>query len=105
MHRTAIEDLFAPLGPVSVRPMFGGHGIYRAGVIFALEAGGEIFLKADGTSEPLFRAAASTPFTYRKKTGVQATLSYWRLPHEALDDDEALVRWCRLALEAADRSR
>ncbi|MCO8165941.1 TfoX/Sxy family protein [Pseudomonas sp. 21LCFQ010] len=31
-----IEDIFALFGPVSLRRMFGGHGIFRDGVMFGL---------------------------------------------------------------------
>ena len=31
-----LHDLFEPFGPVSIRRMFGGAGVYRDGVMFAL---------------------------------------------------------------------
>jgi DNA transformation protein and related proteins len=97
MDRRGIEDLFGPLGPVSLRRMFGGHGIYREGTIFAIEAQGEIWLKADGMTSPGLAAMGSRPFTYEKSTGRATAMSYWLLPAEAYDD-EALLR--RLALDA-----
>ena len=47
MRPAELEDLFAPIGHVSVRRMFGGHGVYADGVIFALETGGVVYLKTD----------------------------------------------------------
>jgi DNA transformation protein and related proteins len=84
--------------------MFGGQGVYCGERMFALEADGEIFLKADAESIPAFRAAGSRPFTYRKN-GASATMSYWLLPDAALDDPDEAERWGRLALEAAGRSK
>jgi DNA transformation protein len=97
------QDLFAGLGPVRVRPMFGGQGIYSGDAMFALEAGGELYLKADGETSAAFEAAGSRPFAY-SKDGKTTTMSYWRLPDSALDDPEEATRWGRLAVEAARRA-
>jgi DNA transformation protein and related proteins len=103
MHADSISDLFSALGPVRIRRMFGGQGIYRDELMFALEADGELYLKADAETAGLFERAGSSPFTYRKD-GKAATMSYWRLPDTALDDPDEAARWGRLALEAARRS-
>ena len=47
MDNAAIEEMFSALGPVMVKRMFGGKGIYFEGRILALEVGGDILLKAD----------------------------------------------------------
>ncbi len=46
MDNAAIEDMFEAVGPVTIRRMFGGKGIYGRGIIFALELRGELMLKA-----------------------------------------------------------
>jgi DNA transformation protein and related proteins len=103
MDPEAIRDLFDALGPVRTRRMFGGQGIYAGDLMFALEAGGELYLKADDSIVPAFRAAGSRPFTY-EKDGRTAQMSYWRLPDRAIDDPEEAARWGRLAVEAAIRA-
>lgn len=103
MDRDRIEDLFAPFGPVAVKRMFGGHGIYADGLFFALESDGEIYLKADVETKEAFAAAGSRAFVYQGKNRL-VTMSYWRLPEEALEDGEELRRWASLALEAARRA-
>jgi DNA transformation protein and related proteins len=99
----AIRDLFAALGPVRVRKMFGGQGIYRDDLMFALEVGGKLFLKADAEAAGAFAAAASRQFVYTKD-GRPTPMSYWRLPDSALDDPDEVARWGRLAVDAARRS-
>lgn len=42
MDNEAIEEMFEAVSPISIRRMFGGKGIYRDGVIFALELRDEI---------------------------------------------------------------
>jgi DNA transformation protein len=104
MDAEAIADLFSAFGPVRTRRMFGGQGIYAGETIFALEAFGDIWLKADDETRPLFEAAGSRPFAYETRNGKNAVMSYWRLPDEAADDPEATARWARLALDAARRA-
>ena len=109
MEPEFINDLFAPFGPVVVRRMFGGAGIYREGLMFALVFDGAIFLKVDEASIPDFEREDSRPFTYTRakspgKIG-RASLSYWRLPERLYDDPEDLARWAERALVIARRKK
>lgn len=104
MDRERIEELFAPFGPVVVKRMFGGFGVSADGLHIAICADGEIFLKSDADTALLFEAAGSRPFVYRRENKLVA-LSYWRLPDEALEDEDALRKWARLALAAARRAQ
>ena len=103
MDPETIRELFAELGPIRTRKMFGGQGVYAGDQIFALESAGELYLKVDAASVAAFRVAGSRPFTY-EKNGRQAQTSYWLLPEAALDDPDEAVCWGRLALEAASRA-
>jgi DNA transformation protein len=102
MSPAELQDLFAPVGHVSVRRMFGGHGIYADGLIFALEAGGTVYLKTDPETQPAFETAGSGPFTYGPEPQRVIT-SYWRMPDEAFEDPEVMVQWTALARAAARR--
>ena len=42
-----VMELFAPMGPVNVRRMFGGAGVFRDGLMFALLSDYVIYLKTD----------------------------------------------------------
>ena len=99
-----ILDLATPLGPVRARRMFGGFGIFMDDLMFALIAGGKLYLKVDPTSEPEFKAAGSTPFTYRRK-GREISMSYWLAPDGALEAMEAFAPWAEAALGAARRAK
>lgn len=59
-----IAEIFAVLGPVTIRRMFSGKGVYVDGVIVAIEYGDELRLKADPKSAPDFAAAGATQWTY-----------------------------------------
>jgi DNA transformation protein len=104
MDQRALRDLFAPLGAIDLKRMFGGHGIYAEGRIFAIEADGEIFLKCDAENRAAFEALGMRPFTYEKGAGQQAVMSYRALPEDAYDDPALLIRLARLAIAAGLRA-
>jgi DNA transformation protein and related proteins len=98
-----IGELFAAFGPVSVRRLFGGAGIYAEGIMFALVHQGVIYLKADGQNEAAFEREGLAPFTYATREGARELGSYRRMPDRLYDDPDALVAWARDALAAARR--
>ena len=104
LHPDDIIDLFAAFGPVSVRRMFSGFGIYADGTMFALAARGVVYLKADEETASAFRQEGADPFTYARR-GRIARLSYWRLPDRLYDDPDELAAWARTALSVALRAK
>jgi len=105
MDSEDIHDIFRSMGPIRIRRMFGGQGIYRDEVMFALEAGGELYLKTDAETRPVFEAMNSRPFMYETKDGRSTAMSYWLMPESAIEDDVEARRLGTLALEAAHRAR
>ncbi len=104
MDNNAILDMFGSLGPVTIKRMFGGKGIYYEGKILALEVDGEILLKADAESSPEFEAAGSRQWVYQGKKS-PAKMPYWSIPDSALDDPDEMAKWVRLAYGAALRAK
>ena len=101
-----IRELFAPFGPVTVRRLFGGAGIYSEGLMFALVFDGAIFLKVDAASIPDFEREGSRAFVYTRAKSPgrvgRASLSYWRLPERLYDE---LAVWAARALAIAQRKK
>ena len=105
MTEADIADLFAGLGPVSVRRLFGGKGIYHDGVIVAIELRGELMLKADAECAPDFEAAGCRQWTYTgSRHGKVVAMPYWTVPDSALDDPDEMAIWARKAYEAGLRA-
>ena len=52
----------AGFGPVTIRPMFGGAGVYHDGLMFALVDDEVLYFKVDETSRPAFEAENLPPF-------------------------------------------
>jgi len=97
-------ELFAPLGPVRVRRMFGGWGFYADDLFFALIAFDRLYLKADAGSRDRFAAAGGEPFVYEGQ-GKTVTMSYWTVPAEAMESPALMHPWARLAVAAALAAR
>jgi DNA transformation protein len=106
MDDGAIQDLFAGLGPVTIKRMFGGKGIYFDGAIVALEVDGEILLKADKETAADFEAAGARQWVYDGHKGRKPTaMPYWSIPDSAADDPDEMTVWARRAAEAGQRAR
>lgn len=101
-----IEQL-SSLGEITSRAMFGGHCLYCHGVVFALVADDELYLKVDDVNRPEFEAAGLKPF--RPFPDQDVVMQYYPAPAEMFDSEAGLARWAGGAIEAgrrkADRKR
>ncbi len=98
-----LHELFAPLGTIRIKRMFGGAGIYAEDIMFALVADDVLYLKADAENRPLFEAENLEAFSYAAKGKRRVSLSYFRAPDEAMDSPQAMLPWARGAFGAALR--
>lgn len=100
--RDHVRDLFAGLGPVEVKRMFGGAGVYLGDACFALIVDEVIYLRGDDVLGPALEAAGGEQWIYRTDRRGPVAMPYWRLPDEAQDDPDAAVAWARRALGPAE---
>ena len=105
MDAEDLRDIFRSLGPVHIRRMFGGQGIYQGELMFALVASGELYLKVDDESVGFFRDLGSRPFAYETRDGRRSVMSYWLMPESALDDPDEAAALAAMALAAARRTK
>jgi DNA transformation protein len=94
-----VVDQLTRLGPVEARAMFGAHGLYCGGVFFAIVADGRLYFKTDAGSRPEYEAWGMGPFRPNPK---QTLRTYYEVPVEILEDDEALAAWAERALAGAE---
>lgn len=99
-----VIDALAGWHRVSGRRMFGGYGVYRQGVMFALIVDDMLYFKADETNRGDFGQAGSGPFVYHAK-GKPVALSYWQVPLDVLEDSEVLGEWAQKAYLVALRAQ
>lgn len=100
----SLVDVFSAFGRVSLRRMFGGHGVFYDGLMFALVVDDELYLKADDSNRDLLIGQGSHPFTYHKK-GKPVALQYYLAPEAMFDDPDDAAYWARLSFECALRQR
>jgi DNA transformation protein and related proteins len=100
-----VKELFAGMGRVEVKRMFGGAGGYAEGLMFLLLADDTIHIKVDDALKAELREEGSGPFVWQPKSGPRkgekVDLGYWRLPDAALDDPDMAAEWGRKALAIA----
>ena len=98
-----IHDLLADFEPLRIKRMFGGAGVYSGDLFFAILAEDTLYLKVDDGSRGEYEALGIQPFAYVRKDGRMATMSYYPVPSEILDNPDALAPWARQAMDAAQR--
>jgi len=99
-----LPEAFSAFGPVSIRRMFGGHGVYHDGLMIGLVASEMLYLKVDAQSVQAFEALDLAQFKYPKGDKLVG-MSYYQAPVDALEDPDEMREWAQLAFDAALRSR
>ncbi len=99
-----LHEVFALFGRIRARRMFGGFGIYKDDLMFALVADNVLYLKADEVSRQAFVEQGLLPFEY-VKNGKPIQMSYYTAPDELFDDAELAKKWADCAFAAALRGR
>jgi len=96
-------DQLAPLGRVTLRRMFGKHGVFCDGVMLGMVRDNTLYFRVDEQNRAVFREAeAFPPLNYEKQGGL-IDLAFWRAPERLLDEPDELLTWARAALAAAHR--
>jgi DNA transformation protein and related proteins len=99
-----LMELLEPFEGVSAKSMFGGFGIFRDSLMFALVAEDTLYIKTDDFNRFEFERLNLGPFMYTKDNK-SMPMKYFRVPDEALDSSEELLRWAQLGFEAALRAK
>lgn len=99
-----LKELFQPFGPIVVRTMFGGQGLMREGMMFALVHDSVVYLKSDAEADAAFAAENCAPFVMMTRAGKEMGLNYRRMPEACYDDEASVRHWAGLAWGAALRA-
>jgi len=97
-------DLFADRDAIRARRMFGGHGVFRDGLMFGLVADDVFYLKADDENRAEFEQRGLQSFRYLKQ-GKWQQIAYYQAPEEVFEDIDILSAWSDSAYAAALRAR
>ena len=98
-----LEQLARTTAGIRARSMFGGEGIYAAGLFFALLDDDTLYFKVDDATRPQFEARGMAPFRPYGEDG--EVMRYYEVPADVLEDPEALGAWVEAALAVARRAK
>ncbi|NIR46628.1 MAG: TfoX/Sxy family protein [Gemmatimonadetes bacterium] len=96
-----VLDQLSGLSGLEARRMFGAHGLYRDGVFFAIVDDGRLYFKTDEPTREEYRRRGMGPF---QPTPKQTLKTYYEVPADVLEDDEALALWAEGAVRVARES-
>ena len=99
-----ITEMLEPFGNIKNRKMFGGYGIYKNELMFALISDNELYFKADLETAKYFKSQGLEPFSYKAK-GKLIALSYYKILPEIIEDSELLVKYFNMAYNSALNSK
>ena len=98
-------ELLRPFGDVASRAMFGGHGIYREGLIFGIVFDDAFYLKTDAVNRGEFEERGLGPLVYESKSkGKSLSLGYYQCPEDALESAGLMRDWANSGYAAALRA-
>jgi len=98
-----LNDVFRLFGPISLRRMFSGYGVFHDGVMFGLVSQETLYLKADTENSADFRDQGLSQFEYVRQ-GKIIGLSYYQAPETVLEDANDAALWARRSFAAALRA-
>jgi len=90
---------------VQVRKMFGGAGLYSAGVMFGLIADDVAYLKVDDANRQEYVQAGSAPFQPFPDKKKMIMTSYYEIPPGVLEDPAQLAEWAERSLVVARKEK
>jgi DNA transformation protein len=100
-----VKELFEDIDGIRYRKMFGGYGIYKHGVAFALIFRGALYFKVDDTNRKDYEEHGSQPFVFQTKTGTRTGKAHLELPPAILEDPDELSIWVEKSYHAARRAK
>ena len=98
-----VLEQMADIPGIGKRAMFGGFGIYRDGLMFALIADEQLYFKASDHLADDFTALGLQPLLYESK-GKAVSLKYYQAPESVFEESEQMLLWADKAYRCAQRA-
>jgi DNA transformation protein len=98
---TYVVELLSPLGGIGAKRFFGGVGIVRDTVLFAMIMDETLYFRVDADSRQRYEAAGSQAFSYGTKNGSRTIAGFFTVPDAVLEEPEELRDWARGAIAVA----
>lgn len=99
-------DVFANIPGITCKPLFGGFGFYKDGIIFACIAYEKLYFKTDEVNRSQYEALGGHPFVYEHKNTKKITaMPYHELSDSILEDPDQLKIWIDASVAASLRNQ
>ncbi|HEX7775964.1 MAG TPA: TfoX/Sxy family protein [Parvibaculum sp.] len=98
-YKEFIVEQLERLGPVKMRGMFGGAGVYLDDLMFGVIFEETLYFKVDDRNRADYEAEDKGPFTFEMTDGSTGQLHYYEVPERLYDEPDELVQWARKALD------
>ena len=99
-YKEYVLEQLERLGPVTAKRMFGGLGLYCDGLFFGLVDDDVLYLKVDDQNRTRFEERGCTAFMPMPG---KASMNYFTVPEDVIEDPAELAEWARGSLAAAGR--
>jgi DNA transformation protein len=96
-----VVETMRPTLAATAKRMFGGHGLFDDGRMFALIVDDVLYLRCGEDNRAAFDALALPSFEYARLDGARAVMSYRQAPGDALESPAEMREWVRGALAVA----
>ena len=93
-----VLDQLRDLPALSIRSMFGGHGLYLRGRFFGIIHKGQLYFRVSPKTLTGYTSRGSKPFKPGKK---QTIKTYYEVPAEILENSAELVQWATKSAASA----
>ncbi len=85
-----LVEKLAPIGGVSSKKMFGGHGLFHEGKMFGLiDSKGGSFMKADDSNRDGF---------IEKGSHQHSKMPYYSIPLDVFNDQDTFIEWAKVSI-------
>ena len=81
--------------------MFGGAGLFRENLMFALIVDETLYFKTDDNNRADFEDEGLEAFSYDTKKGERTINGLMRAPERCLDDSDEMLPWAQKPFAAA----
>ncbi|MBI3379134.1 TfoX/Sxy family protein [Candidatus Gottesmanbacteria bacterium] len=96
-----VTEVLGGVDGITARAMFGGYGIYRHDIFFALIADGVLYFKINDTNRKDFQNYGSKQFIYISPKGKKMMMDYYELPSEVMEDTDLVKDWVEKSYQIA----
>lgn len=92
-----VIDQLEGVGDITVRKMFGGYGIYSAGIFFAIISDGVLYFKTNEKTRQRYSDAGMDCF---RPSEEQVLKNYFEVPPDILENREEISEWATEAIHS-----